>query len=173
MTVVWVVAAIVVVAVIVIVISYRIGSRLRRTWFAGTGLEEWRATARTLPWRDRWLIAWSVFRGHAAPRRLAALAMTRGEVTAEVNERAAARGSRPRRMWPVLAGLWALLAVVDVVEIAVGEANPIIWFNLVLAALLAVGYSRMPSLQRNEAARARRSVDLNRTQVGEGPTGRS
>ncbi len=133
---------------------------LQRRWFAGTGWEEWRATARRLPWRDRVRLERANTRGRACTPDLAALAVQRGRTLTAVAERT--HGSRRVRWsYRALALTGVVLVALDVGELAMGDGDTSTWFQLVPWLLLTPMYASMPRLQRRQLRRFRRSVDLN------------
>jgi hypothetical protein len=127
---------------------------LTRAKLDAAGFTEWRATARTLSWRDRWALYRTTSKGRPEPRpELAALAVQRGEITAAAVEQL----GLSRRWRGLLLTLSITLLVGGIVDIANGQ----IWASatqfFASATLLA-----SPWLERVGVARLHRGVEINR-----------
>jgi len=134
---------------------------VRRRWYAGTGLQEWTQRASELAWTDRLRLYRANNGGRAAPPRLAALAVQRGEVMLAVVDRTQQPRSvwRRLRVWLVLVyGLNAALAAVRVVS----DGGPFAWVRLVGWMLAGALHLVQPLALRRTRHRIRTSVDLNR-----------
>lgn len=159
-----------VVAVVVVVGLSAVGATLalrrplQRRWFSGSAFEEWRATARRFPWRDRLCLERANSRGRAASPALAALAVQRGQVMAEMLDR---MQTVPSMRWlhRALVVLGSLSVVFNAGLVLTGEATWSAWFNLVAWGVLTLTYAVMPRLQRRRLRRVQRSVQLNEAQL--------
>lgn len=160
------ITALAVLLVVVVVLAILLRPRMQRRWFAGTGIERWQTAAAGLPWPDRWVLYWANSRGRAAPSRLAALGVERGEVMLAMTERMLAKSSGVRRVWLWMGAVWIALAVLNLVILIAGIGE---WSDLVAPALgLATVFLAIGPWQKRQARLIRRSVELNRQQLEEG-----
>lgn len=137
--------------------------RIRRGFLPQTPEGMWSTTAAELPWRDRWLLFWANTLGRAAPRRLAAPAVQRGEAALSVIERLLTKGSATRRMWWVMGALWAVLLLGTAARLLAGHREVGTWLSLTGEVLgLAAVFATMGPPQRWQARLVRRSVEANR-----------
>lgn len=140
------------------------GPHVQRRWFAGTGVERWRDTARQLPWRDRWSLYWANSWGRVAPRRLAPLAVERGEILLAMTNRMLTKRSKVRRFWQALGVFWGILILFDIWRLATWHSDE--WINLVSAVVgLLVVFLAIGPLQKWQARLIQRSIDRNREQL--------
>lgn len=157
-------AVVVIVAAVVVLVSLgaalAVQRPLQRRWFRGTGFEEWRATARRLPWRDRVRLERANSRGRAASPALADLAARRGRVMMAIIERMQT-GRRSRWLYRIMAVFGAVLFLANLVLVLAGGGNGSTWFTVVVWGLVTPMYAAMPRFQRRQWRRIRRSVDLN------------
>lgn len=167
-------------AVVIFIMAFAIGSivvtfglavafrpRVQRRLYAGTGIERWRSTASGLPWADRWVLFWANSWGRAVPRRLASLAVERGEVMLAASQRVLARGSKVRRFWLGLGALWVLLGLLNLGNLLFGDGG---WLNLVPPIMgLATVFLMAGPGQVWQARLTQQSADLNRRQLEESP----
>lgn len=133
---------------------------LQRLWFAGTGLQEWHATARQLPWQDRVSLARANTRGRATNPRLAGLAVRRGHVMMAVLSRMQ-YGRRSRWLYPAMTWLGVLLLLSNLAIALTAHHSGIAWYPVVAWGVLTPAYAVMPWIQRRRQHRIQRSVDLN------------
>lgn len=134
---------------------------LQRRLFAGTGLEEWRAVARQLPWRDRWSLYVANSLGRPAPPRLGPLAVQRGQAVAAVISRTVERGSRLRKAYLAIGVLGLVSLAVNVVALVAGDRSGHAWISLLSALFITViGFFYRP-LQNGQARLVQRSVRRN------------
>ncbi len=156
----------VVVLVVVVALAVALRPRVQRRLYAGTGVERWQSTASGLPWADRWVLFWASSWGRTVPRRLADLAVERGEVMLAMTERMLAKGSKVRRIWLWLGGFWVVLALLNIGNFVFGDGG---WLNLIAPVLgLATVFLAIGPAQAWQARLIRRSVELNRQQQEEG-----
>ncbi|RLV49867.1 hypothetical protein D9V37_08240 [Nocardioides mangrovicus] len=126
----WLIVVGLVPVALIVVLALVLRGRLQERWFGGTGLQEWRSVARSLPWRDRW----ALWRANAAGRatrssRLAPFAVQRGQALAAASGRMAANRSVSRT-------LVFLASVAAVTTVVTGDVGVFGWLSLVLDALL-------------------------------------
>jgi hypothetical protein len=157
----------IVVVVVIFVIALAVRGPVQGRIFAETGLKEWRHVAARLRWRDRWVLYWVNSWGQAAPRRLARLAVQRGEVMIAMIERTTRQQSRFRKLWPALGALSLLLCAANVATLVIGERRWDIWAQVPIQALLGVFFIRWFRMQRWQTDRLRRSVELSRRLLSE------
>lgn len=157
-----IVATAAVIAVVIIALLLRPLAQHR--WLADTGIEQWRHTARTLSWHDRWTLFWTNSAGMAAPPRLAAPAVQRGEAALAMTNRWLARRSKLRRLWQVLGILWTIVALTEIWSLATGHRGD--KGTLITAALwLFALFVNIGPLQTWQARLIQRSIERNRTQL--------
>ena len=140
---------------------------LRRRWFAGTGLAEWQATAQRLSWRDRMRLERANSRGRAASPELAALAVQRGRTMVAIVEHWQTMPVM-RRTFPAFAAV--LLVILSAARLLTGDTSRSAWSSVVGWTVMAATYAAMPSLQRRQLRKFRRSVELNEALLERGPT---
>jgi hypothetical protein len=150
----------VLVALVVIAVALAVRRPAQRRIFAGTGWEEWRQSARSLPWRDRWTLSRANSRGRAAPERLAALAVRRGEVVTAALARSSDRRSRYRWVLRVAMALAFLGLAVKVAGFALGDRDP--WWTWLSPIYLVAFWTAYRPLLRRRARLVARSVERNR-----------
>lgn len=117
-----------------------------------SGWNQWRQTAATLPWRDRWRLLWATSSGRAvSDPRLAELAAQRAEAAHGLLSKAARRQTWLLRF----VGLAQLVVAIS----ALSDGNSMGWFYLLtgLAFLLV-----MPVALRFDRRRVARSAVANR-----------
>jgi hypothetical protein len=152
--------------VLVLAVALAVRRPLQRRLYAGTGWEEWRATASRLPWRDRRAIYRSTARGRAAPLRLARLALERGEVVASVIARSEARTGPLRWLVLVAATLVGLGLALNVVDAVTGDTSASSWLSIASSVLVLVTIALRRPVLRRQARLTQRSVRLNRALLG-------
>ena len=153
-----VVAAVLVLALALLLVVIVVSVRVSRRWFAGTGLEEWRATSRALSLRDRRTIVWAQMRGRpVTDPRLTKAALVRGRYAVAAGARMVQPGSPLRRLRWFLVGMAVLQIALALPRVVDGEALG--WFLLLtwfFNGALWLGY---PRLQAHGLRRIQRSVD--------------
>lgn len=104
---------------------------LQRRWFPGTGLEQWQATARRLPWRDRVRLERSNSRGRATSPALAGLAVRRGQVMLAMLDRIQT-GQPTRWLYRGMAALGAVLFAANLALALIGGGVGTTWLSVVI-----------------------------------------
>ena len=137
---------------------------LQRRWYSGTGIDRWSQRAAGLNWADRFALYRANNGGRAAPRRLAELAVERGEVMLQVVERMQQPRSVWRRLRLWLLVVYALNVILSIVRV-VAQGGPLAWSMLGLWVAGTVLYLVQPLTLPRTQHRIRASVDLNRKAV--------
>lgn len=151
--------------------TYALRPRIRRLW-ADTGWNQWRRTAKTLRWRDRWRIYWATVIGRGVrDTRLAGLAARRAEYVVAVIHHQLHHGVLLGR-WPWLS-IAVALGLVGAGLLGIGLVEGELLVLVAGPSMLAAGifYAFFPHLQvrglKRAMARARRSIEANRSRDSE------
>lgn len=134
--------------------------------YPDTGLKEWRATARRLPWSDRWRIYRAVSRGRTVIPRLAPSAVQRARMLLAVLDTM----RRRKYLWWVFGVLTVAIALLIAGAVTAHDADPTgMFFAIGLAVYTGAVLVYMPWALRRAGRRAREAIRVNLAQQGELP----